>query len=357
MVDYPEIELFFETFKISSKELRVNVQNFTEFEIKVLTFANDWLSGKNQFEFQTSGSTGDPRKIRFTRDQIKASANLTKNFFHLRQGHKALLCLDPDFVAARMMIVRALEIGMDLYCFPPASNPIKNLNELIDLAAFVPYQLEAILNSGSSDKLNFIKSAIIGGSAVQDGLVQGIQSNSTRFFETYGMTETLTHIALRKLNPVQSEFHILPGVNIFLDDRLCLNIKASHLGNEIIKTNDLAALVNKTSFKILGRYDNVINTAGLKVSPETLEQKIKSILQNTLPDCPYFIAGVNDKDFGEKVILYIECSELSQDVKNRLIAEFKSNLKKWEVPKEIIAIPKFKRTNSGKINRKTSQPD
>jgi O-succinylbenzoic acid--CoA ligase len=151
MVDLPEIEFRFETFKISSKALRANVENLSEFEIKVITFATDWLSGKTHFEFQTSGSTGGPRKIIFTRDQIKASANLTRDFFRLKQGYKALLCLDPDFVAARMMIVRSLEIGMDLYFFPPRSNPLVNLNEQIDFAAFVPYQLEAILNSNSSD--------------------------------------------------------------------------------------------------------------------------------------------------------------------------------------------------------------
>jgi O-succinylbenzoic acid--CoA ligase len=169
------------------------------------------------------------------------------------------------------------------------------------------------------------------------------------------MTETLTHIAVRKLNPVQPEFHTLPGIRISLDIRQCLTIQPSHLGDEIIQTNDVAILTDESSFKIIGRHDHIINTAGVKISPEVIESKIELILKTIVPERQYFIAGVSDIEFGQKIVLYIEMDELSLDTKTKLIEKFKSTLKKWEVPKEIVTIPAFKRTNSGKINRIITQ--
>jgi O-succinylbenzoic acid--CoA ligase len=355
MENSKEMYFHFRAYKISNREINARVQDLTEYEIRVIKFANEWASGKEKFEFQTSGSTGTPRKIPFTRKQLKASAGLTKDFFQLKEGQTALLCLDPEFIAGKMMIVRALEIGMNLICEPPASNPIKTLKTSIDFAAFVPYQIETILNSSSSDKLDLIKTAIIGGSTVSDDLLKQVQTLPTQFFETYGMTETLTHIAVRKLNPVQPEFHTLPGIRISLDIRQCLTIQPSHLGDEIIQTNDVAILTDESSFKIIGRHDHIINTAGVKISPEVIESKIELILKTIVPERQYFIAGVSDIEFGQKIVLYIEMDELSLDTKTKLIEKFKSTLKKWEVPKEIVTIPAFKRTNSGKINRIITQ--
>ena len=354
--DHQDIKLIFQGFDVPVKKLSAITHAQTEFEKKVVGFAAEWLSGKNVFEFQTSGSTGIPRRIKFSREQIKASVKLTQEFFSLRPGQKALLCLDPDFIAGKMMIVRALEIGMDIYCTPPVSNPLEFLKTKVDFAAFVPYQLEAILNSESaSAKLKMIKTAIVGGSQVSDPLTQKLQTSSTRFFETYGMTETLTHIAIRKLNPAEETFTTLPGIKISLDERPCLNIQAGHLGNEVIQTHDLVNIFSERSFQVIGRYDNVINTGGIKVSPEDLENKVARALRNHFPNCNYFIAGVKDQSFGEKVVLYIEGAQVMQPKKNELLADLKSVLRKWEVPKEIIIVPAFTRTNSGKINRKETQ--
>lgn len=352
MLDSKVITFVFERFHVRSSELpALDFNDLSEYESSVLSFAKDWISKKQQFEFQTSGSTGTPRKIIFQREQIKESVRLTKDFFQLKQGHKALLCLDPNFVAGKMMLIRALEIGMNLYCLPPAANPMNTLDEEIDFAAFVPYQLEAIINSTSANKIVHIKTGILGGSPVSQSIIEKIQALETQFYETYGMTETLTHIAIRKLNPVQPDFHTLPGVKISLDERGCIGIRAKHLSNEMIQTNDVAILRDETSFRITGRYDNVINSAGVKISPELLESKIETIVKKIIEGPSYFIAGVADPEFGQKVMLYIETDTLSLETENQLMAELKSKLKKWEVPKAIVAIPQFTRTNSGKINR------
>jgi O-succinylbenzoic acid--CoA ligase len=356
--DY-KTQFLFEGFKASPVELNSLTHRLSGFEQKVVDFALEWISGKVDFEFTTSGSTGKPQKIKFNRTQIQASAQLTQQVFELKAGNHALLCLDTNFIAGKMMVVRALETGMNLVCVSPTSNPLVGLklNLKIDFAAFVPYQLETILdNTSSSKKLSQIRKAIIGGASVSAELSQKLQSLPTQFYETYGMTETLTHVAIRKLNPPETAFHTLPGVKLFLDERLCLNIKADHISNEVIRSNDLVNMLSDSTFSLIGRYDNLINTAGVKVSPEDVERKMAGIMSRILPQREYFIAGLKDKAFGEKVALFIETVALPDAKHEVLTAEFRALLKKWEVPKEIICMPSFKRTGSGKVNRKETIP-
>jgi len=325
-----------------------------DFESRVKDFAWEWLSGKSSFEFQTSGLTGVPKLVVFSRKQMEASAELTQNTFDLKKGQTALLCLDPNFVAGKMMIVRALHIGMDMVCLAPSANPLTGLklNSSIDFAAFVPYQLEAILKDSSAvKKLSLVKKAIIGGAPVSTELTEKLQGLSTQFYETYGMTETLTHVAIRKLNPPEDAFHTLPGVKIYLGGNLCLSIQANHLGNDIIRTKDLVNIFSESSFRPTGRYDNIINTAGLKVLPEDIERKILPILTDQLPGCDYFIAGVADSSFGQKVVLFVESTLITDSKKENLTKAFRENLRAWEVPKEVVCVSGFRRTKSGKVNR------
>jgi o-succinylbenzoate---CoA ligase len=324
------------------------------FEQLVKDFALDWLTGKPEFYFQTSGSTGQPKKITFTRQQMQASARLTQQTFDLQNEQAALLCLDPVFVASKMMIVRAMEIGMDLIVVEPSANPLQNLSieRQIAFAAFVPYQLNSIIqNPTTAKKLGFISKAIIGGAASNAELVEKLQGLPTMFYETYGMTETLTHVAIRRLNPPEDAFQILPGIKFFLDARLCLSIQAQHLGSEIIATNDLIEFVDDTHFRLNGRYDNVINTAGMKVLPEHLERRIATIMDEDFKGCAYFITGIKDKAFGEKLVLIVEVQTIPASTKNHVFSLLKQHFRNFEIPKEIIAIPAFKRTDSGKVNR------
>ena len=324
------------------------------FEEKVKAFTLEWLSDKQEFEFQTSGSTGQPKKITFSREQMQASARLTQQTFDLKQGQTTLLCLDPDFVAGKMMIVRALEIGMNLIVVEPSANPLEKLSsqEPIEFAAFVPYQLSAILqNPKTKEKLNSITKAIVGGASSSKELIENIQGCPTQFYETYGMTETLTHVAIRKLNPPEAAFRALPGVKLWLNTNLCLSLQLDHLGIDRVETNDVVQLQTRDTFTVTGRYDNIINTAGVKVSPEILELKIKDIMQQHFDESAFFIGGVKDKQFGEKVVLFVEHAFISDSVKNLVFVQLKSVLRNFEVPKEIVAVPTFKRTDMGKLKR------
>jgi O-succinylbenzoic acid--CoA ligase len=344
---------YFNNKTLSSSELKT-YKPANAFEEKVKTFTLEWLSDKQEFSFQTSGSTGQPKKITFTRQQMEASARLTQQTFDLQRGQNALLCLDPDFVAGKMMIVRTLEIGMNLVVVEPSANPLEKLTfkDPIEFAAFVPYQLSAILqNPKTKEKLNNISKAIIGGASSSKELVESLQVCSTQFYETYGMTETLTHVAIRKLNPPELAFRALPGVTLWLNTNLCLSLQLDHLGIDRIETNDVVQLQTRDTFTVTGRYDNMINTAGLKVSPEMLELKIKDIMQKHFNDSAFFIGGVKDKQFGEKVVLFVEHAFISDSVRNIAFDQMKQVLRAFEVPKEIVAVPAFKRTEVGKLKR------
>ena len=346
---------FFDSRAIQINEIGRIKNHADEFEYPILDFAREWLSPSiKKFEIQTSGSTGTPKKITLAREQIKESIKLTKDFFNLKPGQVALLCLDTNFIAGRMMIFRAIEIGLDLVCAPPVANPLEHIDcaSPISFAALVPYQLESILKSPSSiARLNKIEKVILGGAKVSPSLIERIQPLPTQFYETYGMTETITHVAIRKLNPPENNFTALPGVSFSTDNRNCLVIRATHLGSNSIITNDVVELSGSKSFKLIGRADNIINTGGVKVSPEALEDKIESILSPFLDGKDFFIAGVNDPAFGQKVVLFMESAPLQEPDKNKILSQLKLHLEKWEVPKDIICVPLFKKTESGKVNR------
>ena len=352
----PEPKIIFDSFQgalAGSKELSTPAK--TEFEKDVLAFVDAWLSDQQEFEFNTSGSTGPPGKITFNRDSIKASVKLTKEKFRLDNDQTALLCLSPKFVAGKMMIARALEIGMNLLCCPPVADPLAEMSwdSEVHFAALVPYQVSAIIeNDASSKKLSRIKNIIVGGSPVDQSLTDRLQQFGNSFFETYGMTETLTHIAIRKLNPPEKDFKLLPGITAFIDERLCLNIQASHLSDQVIKTNDIAEFTTPDTFQIIGRFDNIVNSAGFKIVPEDVERKISSIIRSNLPNVNFIAGGIPDNDFGQKLVLLVETREIKTEIKNEVISQIKSVLKKWEVPKDVLAVSTFRRTESGKINRR-----
>lgn len=333
---------------ISSLEIGGN-----DFEGKVLTFAKDWLSNKNEFEFKTSGSTGISKKITFYRKQIKASAQLTINTFKLTAGQTALLCLEPDFIAGKMMIVRSLEGNLNLVCLPPSANPLEGLvHTTIDFAALVPYQLDAILkNPLTVNKLSRIKKIIVGGASVSKNLEQPLQKFSAIFYETYGMTETLTHIAIRKLNPPEESFHLLEGIKISTDEENCLGIIAHHISDSILQTNDVAEIIGGNRFKILGRRDNIINTGGIKVQPEIIEHKILNSELPSLKNRNFIVTGIPHLTLGQQVVLIIEGDAPASSEILTIIELLRSHLEKFEVPKSIHYLHQIPRTESGKINR------
>lgn len=318
----------------------------SEFESTTFSFIRSWLTGEQHVTLKTSGSTGTPKDITLTRQQLLDSATRTINKLGLTDKNTALVCLDTKYIAGKMMLVRALEASMNILATEPSSDPLKDLPLQPDFGAFVPLQLDEIFQSKTSlAKLNSFESIIVGGAAVAPSLLEKVKTLSCNAYATYGMTETVSHIALQKLNgtDAQTAFEVLPGLTITTDERDCLIITLPEFSEPVI-TNDVVQLIDSRHFKILGRHDHVINSGGIKLIPESIEKKIESLLSQ-----PFFVTGIPDERLGTRLVLIIEGSgppDLTRKLKNTLPA--------YEVPKEIFHTDKFIRTETHKINRAKS---
>ncbi|MBE0661725.1 MAG: AMP-binding protein [Bacteroidales bacterium] len=316
-------------------------------------FIKQWKSDLDYFALQTSGSTGKPKQIWVSRQSMIRSAQLTGQVLDLKKGDTALLCMPLEFVAGKMMLVRALVLSLNLVAVKPSSHPLKEVSSEsnIDFAAMTPMQVqETLKESETFKKLSQIKKLIIGGAPVSRQLEDELRQLPGEIFETYGMTETLTHIALRKLNgSKRSEFFsVLPGIKISTDSRECLIIQAPHLDDQDVSTNDLVEIISPTQFRWLGRADNVINSGGIKIFPEQVEKKLEGLIKER-----FIVAGMPDGKLGEKLVLVIETTTPEEfETLPGFIAE---NLGSYEKPREIIFLAKFPETSTGKINRSEIQ--
>ncbi len=316
-------------------------------KIDIFNFLNDWFSNKDKFEVKTSGTTGPSKIELIPREAFIISAQLTISTFNLEKGNTLLMCLPMRFVAGKMMLVRAIVGRMKLVLTQPTVNPVDDLQYPITFAAFTPHQLHAILEN-NSDKLRLIEMAIIGGSPVKSELQNQLSDLKTRFFETFGMSETLTHIAIKELNgPNRSDyFKVLKGFNIRVDENEQLIIEADHLVKSPLVTSDIVEIINSDSFKWLSRVDDVINSGGVKLYPAIIEQKLSSVIEQE-----FIIGKRNDKNLGESVTLFIEGEPFNKDKLEGLKIEFTKMLSKFEIPKIIIFLPEFERNENGKIIR------
>jgi O-succinylbenzoic acid--CoA ligase len=305
-----------------------------DFERPVGDFLLDWFDSKDYIQMFTSGSTGEPKTVKVKKQSMVNSAIATGDFFDLKPGNSALQCLPVKYVAGKMMLVRAMILGLDLEFVAPSSHPTRNNEIDFDFVAMVPLQAQ-----NSIQELKKVKKLIIGGAAVNKTLEKQLLKLKTEVYETYGMTETITHIAARKLG--EKEFSVLPDVTVSYDDRNCLVIHAPKISDEVIVTNDIVELINENQFIFLGRIDNVINSGGIKLIPEQIENKLMSKIQHR-----FFIASKPDNELGEKLILVIEGDKVEFD------HSIYEDLDKYEKPKEILFISKFKETATGKIMRK-----
>jgi O-succinylbenzoic acid--CoA ligase len=304
-------------------------------------FLLDWLDDKDYMMVKTSGSTGKPKTLKIKKQSMVNSAIATGDFFNIKPGSKVLHCLPSNFIAGKMMIVRAIVLGLELDMVEPSSFPLIDYEKDYDFCAFTPMQLKNF-----AKHLKSIKTVIVGGGQVSNPIKKSIQDKKPHVYETYGMTETVSHIAVKRLNnfegsEVEAYFNTLPGIKISADDRGCLVIDAPLLSDNKIVTNDIVKIHSDTSFEWLGRFDNVINSGGIKLFPETIEKKLQSKI-----DEEFFIAGKPDDTLGEKLVLILESD------KNDLDTSIFDELDKYEKPKEVITIAKFKETSSGKIHRK-----
>jgi o-succinylbenzoate---CoA ligase len=329
------------------------VDNPSTFIDRVIQFCREWADEKTSFEIQTSGSTGKPKIITLERSSMIASAMATAEALQLKKGQTSLVCLDASYIAGMMMLVRSMEVGMNIIAVEPCANPFEKLEKetIIHFAALVPYQVKAILDSPQKELFNRIEKIIIGGAPLDEPTKLKLQDFSCQFYETYGMTETISHIALKKINKKNKSdyFEILPEVTIRQDERACLCIKTSYLKEEVI-TNDVVEMASLNRFIWLGRYDNVINSGGVKIFPESTEKKIEIIFLNLNLQSLFFVSGVPDERLGQSVTLVVE-GNLSIEKQNELETNLKKDLSKFELPRSIKFTPQFIKTETGKINR------
>jgi len=317
-------------------------------------FLLNWIDKEPTIQVKTSGSTGTPKMIVLQKQQLVNSALATGKFFKLEAGGSALLCLSGTYIAGKMMLVRAMILGLELDWVEPTATPLLGSDKTYDFCAMVPLQLE-----NSFGHLNQIKTLIVGGAPMSQSLKEKVQLLKTGIYETYGMTETISHIALKKVNQadavdsnlsvrraslVENNFSVLPNVSITIDERDCLVIQAPDINSEPVVTNDIVKIMSETEFEWLGRYDNVINSGGVKLIPEQIELKLASILKSR-----FIVAGIPDEKLGQKLILIVEENKEN----NELLEKIKSleSLEKYEIPKDILFMKNFIETENGKISR------
>lgn len=303
-------------------------------------FISDWHSSSPYIVAHTSGSTGEPKEIRLLKSDMEVSARATNRYFGISASSVLALPLSPDYIAGKMMIVRALLAGCRLLQLP-VSKTIA-LSEHVDFISVVPMQVPSLLDNDPS----LIGNVLIGGAPLPDTMRADLLRKGLRAFIGYGMTETCSHIALQPIteSTPNGVYHAMPSVTFDTDDRGCLVINAPHYSWRRLVTNDVVELVNPTSFRWLGRYDNVINTGGIKLLPEQIEQYIRSIY----PDIPpFFITSQPDHLLGQAVILVLQSDpHISADAVAARLAAL--TFPKGYRPKRILTIPQIRFTTSGK---------
>lgn len=330
--------------------------DFSQYRKEILDFCDQWYIGKTDFTIKTSGSTGKPKLINISKEQMANSASMTQKALGLCEGYNALICLNTQYIAGKMMLVRSMETGMNMYIIPPVANPLKKFDESvnIDFTAMVPYQMKTILEETPEKVriLNNMKAIIVGGAPIGHQLEDEIQTIKAPVYSTYGMTETVSHIALRRLNGAESSpiYTTLPGIKIKVDARNCLIINGPVTNNEDIVTNDVVKLISSNQFIWIGRVDNIINSGGIKIQIEELEDKICEVFKSSRLKNRFIVTSLPDTNFGSVVALIVE-GDFSESNKSQFLDNLSRVVSKYEIPKKILRIDKFIETASGKVDR------
>lgn len=306
-------------------------------------FLHDWFSDSSILTVQTSGSTGTPKKMQVEKDKMMQSAQMTCSYLGLRKGDKALLCMDLKYIGAKMVVVRSLIAGLDLYITPPSGNPLKEDATEYDFAAMVPLQVfNSLQNPIEKRRLSRIKHLIIGGGAIDSQMAEEIKGFPHNVYSTYGMTETLSHIALRKLNGegASDRYYPFPSVSLSISADQTLTIHAPLVSDEILQTNDIAEIFDDSSFRIIGRKDNIINSGGVKIQIEEVETLLRHSISGN-----FAISSLPDPKFGEIVVLAMERNASIDTL------HIETTLPPYFIPKKIITIDAIPLTENGKISR------
>ncbi len=333
-------------------------QNTTD-KKAILLLAHDWLNGQNYFELTTSGSTGKPKVFTFSRAQIKESVQQTVRTFGLEPGNTLLNPLSVDYVAGFMMLMRGLVNKMPVYCFKPSRSPIPEtfLRQSFALAAFVPLQIKTLLKEEKQVFLNHIANILIGGGPLSYSLEKSLSQLKTHVYHTYGMTETLTHVAVREIAPERREaYRALPGIGFETDQNKRLIIYTS-LWQDPIHTNDRVNLIGTGEFQWLGRTDHIINSGGYKIQVDPAEKAIEEVFEGQWDFIPeFFLTHFPDNNLGEKAVLVVKTEKpVNAHIRDQLIQALKNHLPAYEVPKAIFDLRQFCYTHTGKLDRETTK--
>jgi len=319
--------------------------NLPEWEVELFNFLKEWFSDSEIIHAQTSGSTGAPTPIELPKAVMIKSAQRTIEYFGLQGGNRILLSLPCRYIAGKMMAVRAIVGKMNLITVDPSSDFELLLNENFAFGAMVPNQVFKLLESDSGkEKLEHIHNLLIGGSAISETLEAQISQLKSRIVSTYGMTETASHIAIRELSGEQHSdiYHCMPGISVTINDNECLQIHVPEL-QESLQINDVAEVISPTSFRILGRADDVIISGGIKYLPQSIERKLESLI-----DKRFVISSMPDEMLGEKLVLVIEGIPSETEGLQEKTAEI---LPPFERPKLVYFLANFPQTPNGKIKR------
>ncbi len=342
--------------RINQKEAAIvsiaGLKDLTPYEQEIASFLEEWFSEKNYFILNTSGSTGTPKSIEIERTKMIASATATINYLHITEGTPVTVCIDARFIGGKMQIVRALTHDLPLQIVTPTSNLVNALSrfDTLGLISLVPLQLYSILDQDPA-RLDKASAILIGGAPIESKYMQAIAQLANPVYHTYGMTETISHIALKRLNshPPQNDFTVLPGIQIKTDNRDCLIINGAITGGMDIITNDIVTLTSKQSFHWQGRYDEVVNSGGIKIFPSEIDRLIATHVNTFYPNHRYFCYGLSDHKLGQKLVLFIEGEDAL--VSTKLLQQIKEALPNYHAPKQILFSRQFRSTASGKLDK------
>lgn len=336
--------------KLFCKE-KIGDPQVENWEKEIYLFLAELFSSSQTINVSTSGSTGLPKKIVLQKKHLIASAKTTLSFFDLKKDDSIWLCLPVKYIAGKMMIVRSVVGGLNLLYSKPGSMPLYEKETDVDFTAMVPNQVFEMLDSTEGLKqLSKIDKLLVGGSELSGELEEILlNTSSVNAWHSYGMTETIAHIAMRKLSRGNKKriFSLLPGISVRINKKDQLIIDAPSIGVIDLVTNDIANILADGSFLIIGRADTVIISGGVKLFPEIIEGKIKKLIPGN-----FFIGSVPDEKLGEKLTLFMESSPVDNQLNELLKEDLHNELKKFEMPREIIYLPTFLRTITGKIKRR-----
>ncbi len=318
-----------------------NLGNKSEWIAAIAQFLTHWFDESETLTVKTSGSTGKPKNIQIRKSKMVVSATKTNHFFQLTTSSTSLLALSTNYIAGKMMLVRALVGGYSIYAIEPQSNPLSAISTPIDFAPLVPMQVLPFLGESHS-----VKTILLGGAPVPPKYLPSLKKDlNTNYFLSFGMTETVSHIALRALNgPSASEYFIcVKGVTISTTPSNQLVIEAPDLLDTPLETNDIVSLENQSEFKWLGRADFVINSGGVKIHPEEVEKRIAPYLTEN-----FFVWKEFDETLQERVVLVIEGDEKTLKINP---SDWYTNLHSYEKPKTVYVLSSFYYTETGKVKR------